>query len=441
MEIEMQNRRYVVFNISNAGALRAAGMRNLFVVNQEPFDWDGQPRTGLQINDDSMGWSHRKPIDMKNLMSCDEIVITCDCTQDCCIACLIDMLFFMRRIAEQFSDTNIQFYLMLYQYRKRPFRQFKFSVSDLQRIPALTQENFMRYANTNPKTSDRLPVYTDFSAWIQLIYQKVATELTRYFVYPEINSGLTFTQQSMLKYKNVILDAGSFNKYAHFTRIWMYYYGQLKIFRDLYIDVTNPKGKRFGKPCGKRRTCPLWNKGECLPFINDKVFYYPSQDYDTAIPFCRKCFIPLKRFPLNEFGRDLIAWETGRPSIIPRATWESNKWQFSMAERRPLFPLLLWHGYHGKALELESYFPPHNFHDVVNALHCAIDGKTLPTLRSEAEYCDESKQILWDGKCFRKYATTELIEYYAKQLVKDFSGNADCALFYLNALLEKYPAL
>lgn len=388
----------------------------------------------------------QKPVDFAELLSCDEIIITCGYTSDACFGCLVDMLVFLKHIVVLFSDTRTKFSLIFYKNWKKEFKRYTFTIDDLHDIPELKSEELIRNTIFVPDVCDKLPTYTDFASWIKLIYQRVATELTRYFVYPNIKTGLTLYQKMMLKHKSSILGLDSVGslKYPRITRICAFYYAQLKIYRDLFTDANNPNGKRFGRPCGNRRNCPWWNKTkrECFPFINDKAFYFSVQefDYDSARAFFN-CFFPFKNFPLNKFGKDLIGWEQGRPIIMPRSKWESEMWHLAMTERHPLFPLLLWHGHHGKALDLECYFPPHNFHDVINALRCSIEKKRIPLLRMESDIFDESKQILWDGKCLKAFSTVELVEYYAKQLVGDFGGNVECALFYLNALQKKYAGI
>ena len=213
-------------------------------------------------------------------------------------------------------------------------------VDELDRLPQLSLD-------PTPYTSDCFPLFTDLRSWVAALQKNVLTGLMRNRLYPQLRNGLLETQRLMIQEGRAYIGGLG----VAFERSAVVFGSQKGLFRRCIVP--------------EKDTSRITQKNADNCFAASRYNYMPSG--------IRWWFSDHNR--INALGRDLMPHpDSKRPAIIPRETWEEKNWKFHLDERRPLFPLLLWEGHHAKALSLECFIPPYNFHELIRAMKDVLAG-------------------------------------------------------------------
>lgn len=267
-----------------------------------------------------------------------------------------------------------------YEIRENEF--IPIDIDELAQLPKLPESSVDPAAlPLTPYAPDYYPHFTDLKSWITALLKNILTELSRDRLYPQLRNGLLETQRRMLRNKmhigglSVVFGSNSSGIALDV------FCAQKGLFRRCIV----PEKDAFRTP---RRRADNWTS----------LFYFPS--------YIKYWFVDNL---INELGRDLMPHPgSKRPTIIPREEWEAKHWKFHLDERRPLFPLLLWEGHHAKALSLECFIPPYNFHELIRAMKDVLAGlppsELFPDIEGEkwldvSDFRDGLGTVTLDAPC------------------------------------------
>ena len=244
-----------------------------------------------------------------------------------------------------------------YEIRENEF--IPIDIDELAQLPKLPESSVDPAAlPLTPYAPDYYPHFTDLKSWITALLKNILTELSRDRLYPQLRNGLLETQRRMLRNKmhigglSVVFESNSSGVALDV------FCAQKGLFRRCIV----PEKDAFRTP---RRRADNWASR----------FYFPS--------YIKYWFVDNL---INELGRDLMPHpDSKRPTIIPREEWKAKHWKFHLDERRPLFPLLLWEGHCARALSLECFIPPYNFHELIMAMKDVLAGLPPPELFPDIE--------------------------------------------------------
>ena len=294
---------------------------------------------------------------------------------------ILTMIDLLHRIGEDKEFFRDKLFLLISRGRQPIYEQAPYEiredefipidVDELDRLPQLSLD-------LTPYASDCFPLFTDLRSWVAALQKNVLTGLTRNRLFPQLRNGLLETQRLMIQAGKAYIGGIG----VAFERSAVAFSSQKGLFRHCIV----PQDDKYRIPQRSADNC------------------FAASQYNFFVP--RYWFDDNR---INDLGRDLMPHpDMKRPTVIPRDMWDDKKWKFHLNERRPLFPLLLWEGHHAKALSLECFIPPYNFHELIRAMKDVLAGlppsELFPDIEGEkqvdvSDFRDGLGTVTLDAPC------------------------------------------
>lgn len=375
-------------------------------------------------------------------------------------------------------------------------------IQDLDRLPILPYTNIdPNSIPLSPYQPDYWPCYKDLPSWISALTRNALTFFARNMLYPQLKNGLLESQESLISdnstivhyngheesfyyewQKEIFRHCVSYKKTSFANRKQRTTYNltdhgffceqDRAWFTDIRLDGLGRDLIADWRPSVIPES--VWKKNE-WSVIEDPGTQHPFfplllwEGHQVKI-LGLECTIPPYNFHEIIDAMKIVILGNTAPQIYP--DYENEKWVNVSNFRNgtgsiTLAPLCKKYSIveNGEQKELCAELTLKNDHYVIEfmklfdkrgstfryplhagSIHIKPDSKKQWDYIEKVLNCAQKprklklRQILWDGRCFRQFKTSELIQFYSKSLVESFDGNRDCALYYLDALSKKYSS-